>query len=201
MLNGKYITDAEYRLTEMEIINGKKVRTWICPVYQDWRNMVYRVESNKLSTYNDVIVCDEWKYFLNFRRWVLEEQPNKNWENCHLDKDLLGCSGNKIYSPATCVYISSDLNLFLSNRKAMRGKYMLGVSWKNHANAFQARCNIHSVGDKEHLGYFATELEAHKAWQAKKHEYACRWADIQDDPRVAQALRERYAPDKDWTYA
>jgi hypothetical protein len=46
---------------------------------------------------------------------------------------------------------------------------------------------------------FPTELEAHKAWQARKHELACMLADLQTDDRIASRLREMYAPDKNWT--
>jgi len=44
-------------------------------------------------------------------------------------------------------------------------------------------------------------LDAHLAWKQQKHEYACLLADLQEDSRVADALRQRYAPDKDWTKA
>lgn len=49
------------------------------------------------------------------------------------------------------------------------------------------------------MGVFPTELEAHLTWQARKHELSCMLADLQTDERIATVLRERYAPDKDWT--
>jgi hypothetical protein len=64
---------------------------------------------------------------------------------------------------------------------------------------FKGSCGNPFTGEGTYLGYFTDELACHKAWQAKKHEYACQLAELQEDPRVAQALRERYAPDKDWT--
>ena len=70
---------------------------------------------------------------------------------------------------------------------------------KTKGVSYRAYCNNPFKDKKLHLGSFITELEAHKAWQAKKHEYALQLADLQEDPRVADALRQRYAPYKDWT--
>jgi hypothetical protein len=42
------------------------------------------------------------------------------------------------------------------------------------------------------LGAFKTVEEANKAFLKEKHRFACMLADLQDDPRVAKALRERY---------
>ena len=36
--------------------------------------------------------------------------------------------------------------------------------------------------------------EAHEAWRKRKHELACQWAEIVEDPRLKQALRNRYKP-------
>ena len=79
---------------------------------------------------------------------------------------------------------------------------MIGCSFHKATGKYMSRCmNPFSKyeGQGRHIGIFNTELEAHKAWQAKKHEYACQLAELQADPRAAQALRERFAPDKDWT--
>jgi hypothetical protein len=156
-------------------------------------------------TYKGCTVCNEWKYFSNFIKWV-DSQPNRDWQNCAPDKDFL-VVGNKHYSPDTVIYIPRSLNVFITDRSNNRGHLMLGVTDKSYNSSkspFEAKCNNPFteggyVG--RYLGVFATELQAHKAWQAKKHEYACQLADLQQDPRVAKALRERYAPDKDWTKA
>jgi len=204
------INDVNYRIQITETLldkNGKlrqKV-TGICPYYDDWRGMVQRCFDHKLQqrnpTYKGCTMCEEWKYFSNFIKWV-DSQPNKNWQDCQLDKDLL-IKGNKHYSPETTLYLPHNVNVFLIDSAKSRGELMIGVCVEksNRKNPFRAQCACRLVsGNKRgYLGLFPTELEAHKAWQAKKHEYACRFADLQDDPRVAQALRERYAPDKDWT--
>ena len=80
---------------------------------------------------------------------------------------------------------------------------MLGANFHSRDLTYEAHCCNpflpKNVSRSLYLGRFKTELEAHKAWQAKKHEYALQLAELQDDPRVAEVLRERYAPDKDWS--
>lgn len=202
------INDVNYRVKlkeELPRVNGHRKRKviWDCPYYRDWQEMLRRGFSDRFKkrqpAYKDCTVCSEWKYLSNFIEWV-DSQPNKNWQNCSLDKDFLS-EGNKIYSPETCVYIPQGLNVFIS--KGVRGECLLGVRpTGNVTNPYNANCkNPFDIGGKSWIGVFTTELEAHKAWQAKKHEYACKLADLQDDPRISKVLRERYAPDKDWTKA
>lgn len=207
LVHGWGINDVDYcvvRNEEFPKINGKRQQkqVWTCPYYRDWRGVISRCYSTKFQnrrpTYKNCIVCEDWRYLSNFIKWV-DSQPNKNWRNCSLDKDLF--SGNlKIYSPETCVYIPRSLNNFIENSRKSRGNLLLGVCiGKGKTKRYRSGCRDPFNNNQTHLGLFHTELEAHKAWQAKKHEYACMLADLQQDERVAKALRERYAPDKDWT--
>lgn len=197
------INDVDYTvINRSETVGGKK-KIKYCPYYSRWLGMITRCFNPKCHkrqpTYKDCTICEDWKYFSNFIKWV-DEQPNKDWINCQPDKDLL-VQGNKHYSPETVVFVSKRVNSFITDRNKHRGQYMLGVSYKPKLNVkpYQAKCNDLFTGGQGYLGIFPTELEAHKAWQAKKHEHACKLADLQEDGRVAKALRERYAPDKDWT--
>lgn len=98
------------------------------------------------------------------------------------------------------MFIENSLNKFLSDNKAKRCNNLIGASFHIRQKKFRASIKVPlEKRVTKHLGTFNTELEAHKAWQAKKHEYACQLADLQDDLRVADALRQRYSPDKDWT--
>lgn len=184
-------------------INPETGKRDTCPYYQDWVDIVRRsksiTEKQRHPTYLEVQICEEWKYLSNFIKWV-DSQPNKDWMCCDLDKDLLS-EEVKIYSPDTCVYLPSNINTFLSNSGATRGAYKLGVYWETSTGKFRACCQNPFTKKNDKLGRFTTELEAHLAWQAKKHEHALRLADLQQDPRVADALRQRYSPDKDWTKA
>ena len=171
--------------------------------YTDWREMIRRCYCKKwrerFPSCSGNTVCEEWKYFSNFIKWV-DSQPNSDWRNQELDKDILVVD-NKVYSPDTCVYVPHSVNKFMTNHTRARGQYMLGVTKckTSKLNPFTAECQDPLRRFNNYIGIFPTELEAHKAWQAKKHEYACQLADLQNDPRVADALRSHYAPDKDWT--
>lgn len=198
LVYGWGVNDADYAVQPR--VGGK---TQWCPYYKVWMHMVERSFSERLirkyPNYEGCTIFEEWKYFSNFITWV-DSQPNKNWKSCALDKDLL-ILGNKVYSPETCVFIPQQLNNFTTTRAASRGQYMLGVIFHKRDQMFVASCRNPFNKKQESLGYYSTELEAHKVWQAKKHEHAHSLAELQSDPRIAKALRERYSPDKDWTKA
>lgn len=135
-------------------------------------------------------MCEDWLTLSNFIRWV-DSQPNRDWKNCHLDKDLL-FNGNKHYSPETCVFISSVVNNFILDRCNDRGDYLIGAYYHKRDNKFVSRCRDPFNLNSRHLGYFNTEIEAHLAWKTKKHEYACKLSQFQQDRRVIDALCTRY---------
>jgi hypothetical protein len=120
----------------------------------------------------------------------------QDWKGKDLDKDLL-VPGNKIYSPDLCVMILPNLNKFLTDRKAKRGDSPLGASFHKSSGKFQANCYDPFSGRQVYLGLFSDSDSAHLAWKAKKHELACRYADTVSDPKIASALRLRYAPKSD----
>lgn len=88
-------------------------------------------------------------------------------------------------------FVTANVNTLLIDCAATRGKLMLGVYWNKQRGKFMAQCkdgNSKSI----YLGYYNTELEAHQAWKTYKHSLACKLAEEQTDPRVADALRIRY---------
>jgi hypothetical protein len=193
---GVGINDVDYA------VNQLKTTGFVCPYYLVWQKMLERCYSEKYlkvkPTYVGCSIHPEWQRFSNFIKWV-DSQPNRDWQNCQPDKDLL-VRDNKLYGPDTVVFVSRQLNGFLNTNKGQRGTLLIGVSYyPNTTLKFRAACNDPFLKKQIKLGFYKTELDAHKAWQAKKHEYACQLAELQDDPRVADALRQRYAPDKDWT--
>ncbi len=206
LVHGVGINDVEYTINKMitiGYINGKQIqkRVWMCPYYKKWTSLLKRCYSSKYQTkyptYMGCTVDPEWLYLSDFIKWV-DSQPNKDWQNCELDKDLL-FNGNKHYGPETCVFVTKQVNYFTLLNESKRGEHMLGVSYSSRIKHYRVQCRNPFIRADNQVGYFATELEAHKAWQAKKHEYACQLAELQDDLRVADALRQRYSPDKDWT--
>jgi hypothetical protein len=204
LIFGWGINDAPHDVQEYKKVGQNKwKRVWVCPYYVKWYSILRRAKSNLYKnnqpTYREVSVSDDWQYLSNFIKWV-DSQPNRDWETCEPDKDILFV-GNKHYSRNTVVMVSRIVNSFTKDRGNDRGDCMLGVyrKIKGKSVRYKASCSDPFKQSSYHLGYFDTELEAHKAWQAKKHEYACQLAELQEDSRVADALRQRYAPDKDWT--
>lgn len=194
LIYGWGINDADYNVYKTETIDGKRKNVWQCPYYRDWCSMLSRVFGKKGFTYKNILICDEWKFFTNFKSWV-DNQPNKNWENCQIDKDFLSRE-SKIYSPETCVYISAKLNSFITERANDRGLYLLGVTWHKHRQVFVAQC-ANPFGEtayekRGYIGGFSNEIDAHFAWKTKKHEYALLLAKTESDYRVVERLTNMY---------
>lgn len=197
MVYGVGINDVDYVVQKWETIsyvNGVRKRklVWVCPCYQVWKNMLQRCYSVKFQerqpTYKGCSVSKEWKRFSNFREWMVAQ----DWEGRHLDKDLL-FERNKVYSPETCVFVTGEVNNFTIDRANGRGEWLIGVCWNNRAGKFQSNCSNPFTKRREHLGLFASELEAHKTWLKRKLELAALLASMQTDERVAKALVERYS--------
>lgn len=149
--------------------------------------MLRRSYGGGRPTYIDCLVCDEWLTFSNFRKWM----EKQDWEGNHLDKDIL-FKGNKIYSPSTCVFVPPQVNTFMNDHGAKRGKYPIGVDFDKKAGFFRARVGNPFTKSTMHLGYFETEEAANLAWRNAKHEVACKLSEICVDFRVAESLRSMY---------
>lgn len=141
-------------------------------------------ESSKII-YEGVTVCDEWKIYENFHKWAISQKFESGW---HLDKDLL-VKDNKVYSPNTCVFLPTELNSFLTDRRNHRGLYPLGVTYRKSVGNYQASCSAY--GRMEYLGVYPTPESAFAAYKARKEqlakELACKYRGKVDD-RAIQAL-------------
>lgn len=197
------INDVNYKVTKNTTIGyhskGKRIRKmeWTCPYYQDWSKMIQRCFDKKYldkhPSYIGVQVCQDWRYLSNFISWV-DSQPNTEWENCDLDKDLV-LKGSRLYSPETCVYLDQSLNQFLTNYKERGGSRLVGAYYVPHNNKnmpYMSQLRSPFTGKIEYLGAYYTELEAHLAWKAKKHEYALKLAATQTDVRITESLKVFY---------
>jgi hypothetical protein len=165
--------------------NGKK-----CKAYTAWNSMLERCYSSiyqeRHPTYICCTVCDEWLEFQVFADWHEENHP-KDGNSYHLDKDLK-IIGNKVYSPSTCLFVSSAVNKFTIDRGASRGEYLIGVRWHKQGEKFHSRCCNPFTKKQENLGLFTNELSAHLAWRSKKSELAYELAITQGNPEVRRAL-------------
>ena len=140
----------------------------IMPSYNTWYDMLKRCYSEKLHkkepAYIGCSVCNEWKYFSNFKDWF-----DSNYvEGYALDKDIL-VKGNKVYSPETCCFVPKGLNSLLTNRKNHRGKYPLGVSKASYSDNYEAA--VYKNGKRVHIGTFKTPEEAFYAYKEAKETY------------------------------
>ena len=164
---------------------GKKLLK--CPFYSRWKDMLKRCYSGKYPSYEDVVVCQEWLTFSNFKVWM----EKQDWEGKQLDKDLLFI-GNKLYSPSTCLFVSRDVNLFITESDKARGEFPIGVTFDKATGKFLSQCRNLICTGSGHIGRYLTPEEAGRAWLVRKLELAKLLAAEQDDPIVAEALVRRY---------
>jgi hypothetical protein len=171
--------------------NGKQAQHGF---YRKWINMISRCYDTKYHhkqpTYIGCSVCEEWKTLSKFKEWF-DQQPLERQSWC-LDKDLL-ITGNKVYSPETCILVPHWLNNFITENCAARGQYMLGVCWNKRAGKFQARLRVD--GNVKTVGYFTDELSAHIAWKTAKLQTVHDMKDElnQIDHRLYEVLVKRYS--------
>lgn len=193
LICGVGINDADYNVYISEMVDGKQKAIWICPFYMKWRSMITRCYSQssilRHPSYAECSSVPEWHRFSNFKAWM-EQQ---DWEGKDLDKDIL-ISGNKVYSPETCVFVDPRVNTFMLECSTTRGEYPIGVCLDKRVKRkpYRAFCNSVITKKTEHLGRYSTPEEAHSAWLAFKLEQAYILAAEQTDERVAKALIDRY---------
>lgn len=186
LIYGVGINDADYTV-QLRVKGGK---TWHCPIYSTWVGVLRRCYSEswktKYPTYEGCSVDVSWHRFSTFKSWM----ERQDWEDRVLDKDIL-LVGNKLYSPDTCVFVSSGTNKFCNENEAVRGDWPIGVSLSK-GKYFVARAKDLQANKPKYLGSFDEPMKAHKAWLDFKLEQAYILAAQQTDERVAKALIDRY---------
>ena len=196
LVHGVGTNDADYVVRKYEAtgyVDGKRKQKliWECPFYRVWADMLSRCYSTKYQvrhpTYRGCSVSDEWLTFSVFKNWM----EKQDWQDKQLDKDLL-LEGNKVYGAETCVFVSGMVNNFTVDSGANRGEWSIGVYWNKRYGKFISKCSNPFAKKQEHLGYFTCEHEAHQAWLKRKLELTHELAAIQTDPRIAEALINRY---------
>lgn len=158
---GVGITGNKYSIRD----KNKKIRK----EYITWSHMLSRCygknEKKKLRnlSYENCTVCKEWLYFPNFFEWLHKQTNYKVWleNNYMLDKDII-IKGNKIYSPDRCCLVPHYINSLITNRKAARGKYPIGVIYNKNNHCFDVRVNDGVITNKTaiHLTGFKSAKDA-----------------------------------------
>ena len=185
------VNDADYQIQVRKPYwaEGKKKykSTFNCPYYRTWLRMLERchAETYHLShpSYRGTSVCEDWKYFMSFRSWMVR-QP---WYGNVLDKDIIG--DGTLYSPDTCCFVPRSVNMFW-NKTGDRGRGLVGASFHNASGRFRAQCKIDDQNVA--LGYFNTELEAHRAWVAAKEKaMTILLSRLSLEPRVVEGMHRK----------
>lgn len=136
--------------------------------YMTWFQMLNRCYNENSTTYNRYIDCEvakEWHTLSNSYEWF--KDPSNGYKKGYcLDKDIL-FKGNRIYSPKTCCFVPSEINIMFQNTSSMRGKYPIGVL--KHKGRYAASCSFY--GKNTHLGYFKTPEDAFKSYKTAKEAY------------------------------
>ena len=142
--------------------------------YSHWTSMLERcfVHERKSKSYVKCKICDEWKYFSNFRKWFYENY-NPNVSDCQIDKDII-IKGNKLYSPDTCCLIPSRINLLFVQRGEGRGKSYNGVE-KIKKSRFRA--TLSNGKENVKIGIYDTAEDAFYAYKKAKEDNVKSYAD------------------------
>lgn len=153
--------------------------------YRVWKSMLcrcyYGYYQAARPTYIGCSVAQEWHNFQNFADWYTSHRNySKGYD---LDKDLKFL-GNKVYSNETCDLVPSFINTLLTDCRARRGEYSVGVKMCKSSYKYLATCQLTlENGDtiSKHLGSFVTEQEAFFAYKKAKEENVKRVAEMYRD--------------------
>ena len=140
--------------------NNKAIKS-----YRVWVSMIERCYAKpSLKNYPSYIgctVCDEWLYYPEFLTWFKENYKN----GFHLDKDLKNL-GSKVYSPANCSFVPSEINSLTISCKSSRGKLPQGVVKYKAQGLYMAK--FRENGKINYIGYFKSKRKAFNAYREKK---------------------------------
>lgn len=133
--------------------------------YKVWEGMLrrcYKGDKGRES-YADCTVCDEWLNYQTFCKWFYKHYIT----GYHLDKDIL-VKGSRVYSPTTCRFIPSSINVMVSKNKV--GKYKIGAKPCGVLKK-SFKCSILEDNKMRYIGSFPSEDEASEAYKKERLKY------------------------------
>jgi len=152
-------------------INSRK-----SPAYSTWHSMLQRCYEpeycDRQPAYIGCTVAPEWHDFQVFAEWFYARYK----KGLALDKDLL-VEGNKIYSPNTCVLVSTALNnLFYGGDRPY-----VGIC-RRESGSYSAELGANGLRNK--LGTFKTRSQALNVYKYAKASEIVRQALLPDTPKI-----------------
>ena len=166
--------------------DGKELKS--CSKWKQMLRRCYSPSKNQKSVYKGCYVSDDWKIFSNFKRWFDENYK----EGYELDKDIL-IKGNKEYSSNSCIFVPVQVNKFFASTVSKKSDLPTGVT--KRGKRFLSRIDERfEDGSRKSIiiGNFDTPEKASSANKEEKYRIAKDLADRQDDPRIAEALRDQF---------
>jgi len=181
LIYGVGLNDANYLVVDLS--TGKQI---FCPYYKRWSGRLQRgycpLLHKRRPTYIGCSVCPEWLVFSNFRKWM----ETQDWFGKELDKDLLS-TGNKLYSPETCIFISTTVNNLLLQTRQDSSKAGVHKTYSRFkVERFHAQISI--GGKAKGLGTFNTEIEAHTKYLEAKKAYIIELANLPENFYIKEML-------------
>jgi hypothetical protein len=135
-------------------------------IYSKWANMIQRCydeRTHKLKPYYALCtVCEEWHNYSNYREWYYENVMGDR--KVDLDKDIL-ISGNTVYSPETCTFVTHFANTVFETTKGIASN----IVKDNTTDKYETSMVI--LGKRTKIGTFDTEEEAKQGFLDYKKDY------------------------------
>lgn len=173
-VSNKLKTDLLFGVGIDDFTGDLDANDWSYNVWEGMLDRCYNENSTRSrATYTDCTVAPCWHRYSDFKVWF-EQNSIIDYQ---LDKDIL-VPGNRVYSPDTCCFVPSNINMAVRwRRKTPRSGYP-GVTM--FGGGFQAE--VMHKGSSETGEWRTGAPEAHCDWQRLK-------ADVIDD-HLRDYLRE-----------
>lgn len=146
-------------------VNGKAKKS-----HSVWVRILERcyTKDERLKTYWDVTVCDEWLNYENFEKWYDENHK----EGYHIDKDFT-IIGSKVYSPETCTFMPHRINSLIGkntfDNKERDKSLPCGVTFNKGKQKYEAK--YRNGSEAIHLGTFPTAESAFSEYKRFKEKH------------------------------
>lgn len=192
---GEFIPKSLSKSIEGKLVPEESYNTWLQILKRLYSTNKHDMRNGE--GYRGVTLTEEWHNLQNFCAWSIKQVgyncKSDNGRAWCIDKDIL-IEGNREYKPEACVYVPDDINTFFSVKDG--GNHLYGAESINPKTpkskiGYTARCGNPITKDREYLGFYETQEEAHEVYVKRKNEIARELAKYYKgvvDDRVVEAL-------------